>query len=64
VAAANADRRAAATEPWRTILPRDEQITLLARAGWRVDRELDPAELTAGAQAGRTLLVQAGPTGG
>ena len=60
VAAANARRRAAATEPWRTILPRDEQIALLGRAGWRVDRELDPADLAGGAPAGRTLLVQAG----
>jgi methyltransferase (TIGR00027 family) len=63
VAAANAGRRAAATEPWRTILPRDEQIALLARAGWRVDRELDPADLAGGAPAGRTLLVQAGLAG-
>ena len=63
VAAANAGRRAAATEPWRTILPRDEQIALLARTGWRVDHELDPAELAGDAPAGRTLLVQAGLAG-
>jgi methyltransferase (TIGR00027 family) len=64
VAAANARRRAAATEPWRTILPRDEQIALLARAGWRADRVFDAAELDGGAPAGRTLLVEAGLAAG
>jgi O-methyltransferase involved in polyketide biosynthesis len=61
VAAANARRRAAETEPWRTILPRDQQIALLARAGWRTDRVLDAADLDAAAPAGRTLLVLASP---
>jgi methyltransferase (TIGR00027 family) len=64
VAAANARRRAGQTEPWRTILPRDEQVALVARAGWRVDREFDAAELDGGAPAGRTLLVEAGLAGG
>jgi methyltransferase (TIGR00027 family) len=64
VAAANALRRAAATEPWRTILPRDEQIALLARAGWRADRVFDAAELDGSAPAGRTLLVEAGLAAG
>jgi hypothetical protein len=61
VAAANARRRAAEAEPWRTILPRDQQIALLARAGWRTDRVLDAADLEAAAPAGRTLLVLASP---
>jgi methyltransferase (TIGR00027 family) len=63
VAAANARRRAGETEPWRTILPRDQQITLLARAGWHTDRVLDAADLEAAAPAGRTLLVLASPAG-
>jgi methyltransferase (TIGR00027 family) len=61
LAAANAGRRAGETEPWRTILPRDEQITLLARAGWATDRTFDAAELEATAPAGRNLLVLAHP---
>jgi methyltransferase (TIGR00027 family) len=61
VAAANARRRAGETEPWRTILPRDQQIALLAGAGWRTDRVLDAADLEAAAPAGRNLLVLASP---
>jgi methyltransferase (TIGR00027 family) len=61
VAAANARRRAGETEPWRTILPRDEQIELLAGTGWRIEREFDAADLEESAPAGRTLLVQARP---
>jgi methyltransferase (TIGR00027 family) len=61
VAAANARRRAGETEPWRTILPRDQQIALLARAGWSTDRVLDAADLEATAPAERTLLVLASP---
>jgi methyltransferase (TIGR00027 family) len=63
VAAANARRRAGQSEPWRTILPRDDQLTLLASAGWQAGRVLDAADLEATAPAGRTLLVQAGPAG-
>jgi methyltransferase (TIGR00027 family) len=59
LAAANARRRAGETEPWRTILPRAEQIALLASTGWHADRVLDAAELEPSAPAGRTLLVQA-----
>ncbi len=36
VAIANARRRSSAAEPWRTILPRDEHLALLADAGWTV----------------------------
>ena len=61
LAAANARRRAGRTEPWRTILPRDEHIALLARAGWRTDQAVDAADLEATAPAGRNLLVLAHP---
>ena len=61
VAAANRSRRAGQTEPWRTILPRDQQIALLAGAGWTADRVLDAADLAASAPAGRTLLLLAHP---
>jgi methyltransferase (TIGR00027 family) len=61
VAAANARRRAGETEPWRTILPRDEQLALLARAGWRTSQAVDAAELDDAAPAGRNLMVLAHP---
>ena len=61
LAAANARRRAGQTEPWRTILPRDEQIALLAGAGWRTDQAVDAADLEATAPPGRSLLVLAHP---
>jgi methyltransferase (TIGR00027 family) len=61
LAAANAGRRAGRTEPWQTILPRDQQLALLAGAGWHADQVIDPAELEASAPAGRTLLVEASP---
>ncbi|MBV9795817.1 MAG: class I SAM-dependent methyltransferase [Actinobacteria bacterium] len=64
VAAANARRRAGETEPWRTILPRDEQLALLTQAGWQPERVLDAAELEDSAPPGRTLLVEAGPAAG
>lgn len=64
VAAANARRRAGESEPWRTILPREEQIALLASAGWRVERVVDAAELGGSAPAGRTLLVEGRLGGG
>jgi methyltransferase (TIGR00027 family) len=34
-AEANARRRAGAAEPWRTILPADEHLAMLAAAGWQ-----------------------------
>ena len=61
LAAANARRRAGQTEPWRTILPRDEQIALLAGAGWRTHQAVDAADLEATTPPGRTLLVLAHP---
>jgi methyltransferase (TIGR00027 family) len=36
VAAANGRRRAAAAEPWQTILPAAEHLALLTDAGWRI----------------------------
>jgi methyltransferase (TIGR00027 family) len=64
LAGANARRRAGETEPWRTILPRDQQIALLAGAGWPADRVFDAADLEASAPPGRTLLVEASPAMG
>ena len=58
VAAANARRRAARTEPWRTILPVRDQLGLLRGAGWAAERILDAADLEETATPGRTLLVR------
>ena len=62
VAAANARRRAARTEPWRTILPVRDQLGLLRGAGWAAERILDAADLEETATPGRTLLVTAACT--
>jgi methyltransferase (TIGR00027 family) len=64
VAAANALRVTGAAEPWRTILPPDEHIAMLARSGWSVTS----AEPSPGARAEegfgrRSLLVLAAPAG-
>lgn len=59
--AANARRRTAAAEPWRTILPVAGQLAMLAGAGWRVTGQLDAAELDPDAEPGRSLLVTAVP---
>jgi methyltransferase (TIGR00027 family) len=64
LAVANGRRRAGETEPWRTILPRDQQLALLAGAGWSTDRVCDAADLEDAAPAGRTLLVEASPAAG
>ena len=61
VAAANARRRAARTEPWRTILPVRDQLSLLRGAGWDAARIVDAADLEETAAPGRTLLVTARP---
>lgn len=58
---ANARRRDGVTEPWRTILPLDAHLALLAESGWRARRTVDAAELAADAIAGRTQLVIAEP---
>ena len=61
VARGNARRRTAGAEPWRTILPAAGQSDLLARAGWRIVRAVDAADLGTGADPGRSLLVTAEP---
>lgn len=58
-AAANARRPAGRREPWRTILPADSHLALLAQAGWHVERAIDAADLVPDAPAGRSLLVTA-----
>jgi methyltransferase (TIGR00027 family) len=58
VAGANARRRNGAAEPWRTILPRDEQLGLITAAGWSVTAAVSDAELGTGAP-GRSVLVTA-----
>ena len=63
LARANARRRTADEEPWLTILPAAAQVSLLARAGWLVTASADAADLGTGAEAGRSLLVTARPTG-
>jgi methyltransferase (TIGR00027 family) len=61
VAYANSRRRAAASEPWRTILPAAAYLDLLARSGWRAISTVDDSDLDPGAPAGRSLLVTARP---
>jgi methyltransferase (TIGR00027 family) len=62
VATANARRRSGATEPWRTILPRDEHLALLADAGWTVTTVTDsPSARDDVSHARRSLLVAATP---
>jgi methyltransferase (TIGR00027 family) len=61
VEVANARRRTARDEPWRTILPAGEHVGLLTRAGWEVTSAADAADLGTGAEPGRSLLVTARP---
>jgi methyltransferase (TIGR00027 family) len=61
VIAANARRGTATREPWRTILPADAHLDLLARAGWPAVHVVDAAQLDQDAHAGRSLLVGARP---
>jgi methyltransferase (TIGR00027 family) len=60
VATANARRRTAAAEPWRTILPAAEHLALLEHAGWtvRCSHESPAAGATA-SHGRRSLLVSA-----
>jgi methyltransferase (TIGR00027 family) len=63
-AAANARRRAASAEPWRTILRRDEYLALLAETGWDVTSVTAQPAVTADVSHGRrSLLVTAEPAG-
>ena len=60
--AANAARRTARQESWRTILPRDAHLELLRRAGWTEVEVVDDADLRPTAPRGRSLLVRATDT--
>jgi methyltransferase (TIGR00027 family) len=60
VTSANNRRRTAAAEPWLTILPVAEHVTLLTNAGWRVTRtEWVPAAAVDVSHGRRSLLVAA-----
>jgi methyltransferase (TIGR00027 family) len=59
VAIANARRRAAGAEPWRTILPRDEHLALLADAGWTVTTVTDAPSAGEDVTHGRRSLFVA-----
>jgi len=62
VAAANARRRPAAAEPWRTILTADEHLAMLAEAGWMVTAVAEsPVASDDVSHARRSLLVTASP---
>jgi methyltransferase (TIGR00027 family) len=61
LSAANARRASGGVEPWRTILPADVHLELLARSGWQVERAIDAAELGEDVAEGRSLLVAARP---
>ena len=50
--------------PGERSCPGTSRSPCVARTGWRVDHELDPADLAEGAPAGRTLLVRPGWLGG
>lgn len=63
LARANARRRVSADEPWLTIMPAAAQLSLVARAGWRVTASADAADFGTGAEPGRSLLVKAEPAG-
>jgi methyltransferase (TIGR00027 family) len=64
VAEANARRRAAASEPWRTILPADEHLAMLSAAGWMVTSVTELPTASGDVSFGRkSLLVTAGLAG-
>jgi methyltransferase (TIGR00027 family) len=55
---ANARRSTGVSEPWRTILPADEHLALLAEAGWRAEPSTDTARRD-DHRSPRSLLVTA-----
>ncbi len=60
IADANARRRTAAAEPWRTIMRAEEHLAMLATAGWTVTNVEDlPAASDDVSYARRSLLVTA-----
>jgi len=58
---ANAVRRGARAEPWRSILPASSHLHLLAQSGWEPVDVVDDAALGTGAGPGRSLSVSARP---
>ena len=59
---ANARRRSAAAEPWRTILPAGEHLAMLSAAGWTVTSVADSPSASDDVSHGRnSLLVTAVP---
>jgi methyltransferase (TIGR00027 family) len=63
VAGANARRRAAAAEPWRTILPAGEHLDLLRRAGWTVSQVMQSRPASPEVTDGRCSLLVAAVIG-
>jgi O-methyltransferase involved in polyketide biosynthesis len=62
IAAANARRRTADAEPWRTILPAAEHVRMLQQAGWAVTGMTDSPVPSADVSHGRqSILVTASP---
>jgi methyltransferase (TIGR00027 family) len=61
VAAVANSRRGHPRESWLTILPAAAHLELLGRAGWQVNNGVDAADLGAGVERGRSLLVTAAP---
>jgi methyltransferase (TIGR00027 family) len=61
LATANAARRTASTEPWRTILPRKEHLDMLADADWQVGECQESASLSVPSSGRSSLFVTAHP---
>lgn len=60
-AVANARRLSGVTEPWRTILPLDDHVRLLAAAGWQVTTCTGIAGLGRGRMSGGSVVISAVP---
>ncbi|HEY1487966.1 MAG TPA: SAM-dependent methyltransferase [Micromonosporaceae bacterium] len=61
VAVANAGRRNAADEPWRTLMTAAGYVDALRACGWQVHTRVDPADLEPNAPPGKTMLVAVVP---
>jgi methyltransferase (TIGR00027 family) len=57
LATANAARRTASTEPWRTILPRKQHLAMLTHAGWQVAECEDAPSSGVATTTGRGSLL-------
>jgi methyltransferase (TIGR00027 family) len=65
IAEANARRRTAAAEPWRTLLPAEEHLGMLTTAGWTVTATADsPTAADVVTDDRRSILVTARPAAG